>query len=72
MSLTQQATGIVKWFNNTKGFGFITIDGSEKDIFVHYTGITGTGYRTLNEGERVSFVIAQGQKGQEAREVQRL
>ncbi|NWF69439.1 MAG: cold-shock protein [Chloroflexi bacterium] len=69
---SQTSTGVVKWFNNTKGFGFITIDGSEKDIFVHYSGIAGNGYKSLEEGQRVQFVIAQGQKGQEAREVERL
>jgi cold shock protein len=65
-------TGVVKWFNNTKGYGFIRMDGSETDIFVHYSGITGSGYKSLEEGQRVQFTIAQGQKGQEARDVARL
>lgn len=64
-------TGTVKWFNNVKGFGFITVEGREKDIFVHYSAIAGNGYKSLNEGDRVSFVIAQGQKGEEARNVSR-
>jgi CspA family cold shock protein len=66
------STGVVKWFNNSKGYGFITVDGTNKDVFVHYSGISGSGYRSLEEGDRVQFVIAQGQKGQEARDVQRL
>jgi cold shock protein len=65
-------TGVVKWFNNTKGYGFIRMDGSETDIFVHYSGITGSGYKSLEEGQRVQFTVAQGQKGQEARDVARL
>jgi cold shock protein len=65
-------TGVVKWFNNTKGFGFIKVDGRENDIFVHYSAIVGTGYRGLEEGDRVSFIIAPGQKGEEARNVTKL
>ncbi len=65
-------TGVVKWFNNTKGFGFIKVDGREKDVFVHYSAITGNGYRTLEEGDRVTFMIGQGQKGEEARNVQKI
>ncbi len=68
----QKITGVVKWFNNTKGFGFIKVDGRDSDVFVHYSAITGNGYRTLNEGDRVSFVISQGQKGEEARNVQKI
>ncbi len=63
-------TGIVKWFNNVKGFGFITMDDDKGDIFVHYTGITGAGFRKLVEGDRVRFVIANGEKGDEARSVE--
>lgn len=66
----EEITGTVKWFNNVKGFGFITIDGGEQDVFVHYTGINGQGFRKLAEGERVRFVIAQGEKGDEARSVE--
>ncbi|HEX2618551.1 MAG TPA: cold-shock protein [Phototrophicaceae bacterium] len=65
-------TGVVKWFNNTKGFGFITVDGRNSDVFVHYSAITGNGYRSLEEGDQVTFVIGQGQKGEEARDVQKL
>lgn len=66
------STGVVKWFNNTKGYGFITVDGMETDVFVHYSAINGTGHRTLNEGDRVQFVIAAGEKGQEARNVEKI
>jgi cold shock protein len=65
-------TGVVKWFNNTKGFGFIKVDGLEQDIFVHYSAITGNGYRSLEEGDRVSFDISPGKKGDEARNVQKI
>ena len=57
------ATGTVKWFNPTKGFGFITPDDGSKDCFVHHSAIQGGGFRTLAEGERVEFDIVQGQKG---------
>ena len=55
--------GVVKWFNGEKGFGFITPDGGGKDVFVHYSAITGSGYKALEEGQRVSFDVGQGQKG---------
>jgi CspA family cold shock protein len=64
-------TGTVKWFNDSKGFGFITPEGSDKDCFVHYSAITGTGFRTLQEGEKVEFDLVQGQKGPAAENVQR-
>lgn len=66
------STGVVKWFNNTKGYGFITVDGLEADVFVHYSAIGGAGYRSLAEGDRVRFVISEGQKGKEAREVEKI
>lgn len=66
------STGVVKWFNNTKGYGFINVDDTETDVFVHYSAIVGSGFRTLEEGDRVQFVITQGQKGREAREVQKI
>jgi len=63
--------GFFKWFNNQKGYGFIARD-SGGDVFVHYSAISGQGYRTLNEGERVEFTVQQGQKGPAAVDVQRL
>lgn len=61
-------TGIVKWFNAAKGYGFIQRDTGE-DVFVHYSAIQMSGYRTLNEGDRVSFVVTKGQKGLQAEDV---
>jgi len=63
-------TGTVKWFNGEKGFGFITPDGGEPDVFVHFSAIQGDGYRTLEEGQRVQFDVAPGRKGEEAQNVQ--
>lgn len=65
-------TGTVKWFNNDKGYGFITPDSGGKDVFVHYSSIQGEGHRSLSEGQQVEFEVAQGQKGLEAREVRAL
>jgi CspA family cold shock protein len=58
-------TGTVKWFNAGKGFGFITRDSGE-DVFVHYSGIEGSGFRSLNEGDRVEFEVEQDEKGPQA------
>ncbi|MGB6006775.1 cold-shock protein [Castellaniella sp.] len=55
--------GIVKWFNNDKGFGFISPESGGKDLFAHFSEIQGTGHRTLEENQRVSYVVGQGQKG---------
>jgi cold shock protein len=63
------ATGQVKWFNADKGFGFITVDGGGADVFVHFSAIQTSGYRTLEENQRVEFEIAQGQKGPQAEQV---
>ena len=57
------ATGIVKWFNNAKGYGFVTPDDGEQDVFVHFSAIDMEGYRTLKEGRRVEFEVEQGPKG---------
>jgi CspA family cold shock protein len=59
----------VKWFNADKGFGFITVDGGGADVFVHFSAIQTSGYRTLEENQRVEFEIAQGQKGPQAEQV---
>ena len=58
--------GRVKWFNESKGFGFIEVDGQEKDVFIHHSAIDMQGFRTLAEGQRGSFDIEQGQKGPSA------
>ncbi|WP_327130307.1 cold-shock protein [Streptomyces sp. NBC_01343] len=65
------ARGTVKWFNSEKGFGFIAQDGGGPDVFAHYSNITGQGYRELQEGEVVTFDVAQGQKGPQAENISR-
>ena len=57
------ATGTVKWFSNDKGYGFITPDEGGEDLFVHHSGIAGSGFKTLTEGAKVEFDVTQGQKG---------
>ncbi|WP_219838003.1 cold-shock protein [Paenibacillus sp. R14(2021)] len=64
-------TGIVKWFNAEKGFGFIQIDNGD-DVFVHFSAIEGEGYKSLDEGQRVQFNIAQGNRGPQAENVSKL
>jgi CspA family cold shock protein len=63
------AQGTVKWFNADKGFGFISQDGGGPDVFVHFSAIQSTGYRSLEENQRVEFEITQGQKGPQAEQV---
>ena len=63
------ATGTVKWFNSEKGYGFITPEDGSKDVFVHFSGIEGTGYKSLEEGQKVEFTVTQGQKGPQAENV---
>jgi cold shock protein len=64
-----RTTGIVKWFNDSKGFGFITPEDGSKDCFVHHSAIQSSGFRTLAEGARVEFDIVQGEKGPAAENV---
>ncbi len=69
--MSDRQTGTVKWFNDAKGFGFISRDNGE-DVFVHFRAILGNGFKSLKEGQQVSFKVAKGQKGLQAEEVQPL
>ena len=64
------ATGTVKWFNDSKGFGFITPDGGGEDLFAHFSEINMQGFKTLKEGQKVSFEIVEGKKGKQASKIQ--
>ncbi|WP_433167194.1 cold-shock protein [Kribbella sp. CA-247076] len=66
------ASGTVKWFNGEKGFGFITQDGGGADVFVHYSAIATSGFRSLEENQKVEFEVAQGPKGLQAENVRPL
>jgi CspA family cold shock protein len=66
--MSERETGVVKWFSIRKGYGFIEREGTD-DVFVHFTGIRGDGYRNLHEGQRVEFVVEQGEKGLQAADV---
>ena len=72
--MSERVSGTVKWFNNAKGFGFITCEEGESDddLFVHFRSIQGDGYRTLNEGQAVEFVVVEGPKGLQAEEVSKI
>ncbi|MEG3638556.1 cold-shock protein [Magnetococcus sp. PR-3] len=61
--MAERETGTVKWFNDTKGFGFIERDGGKGDAFVHHSAISATGFRSLQEGQKVEFSVVDGQKG---------
>ncbi len=63
------ATGTIKWFNESKGFGFISQDNGGADVFVHYSAIEGTGFKTLKEGQQVTFEVENGPKGPQATSV---
>ena len=66
--MAERESGAVKWFNSSKGYGFIQRQNGE-DVFVHFQAIVGDGYRTLEEGQKVEFTVAKGQKGLQAQEV---
>ncbi len=66
--MAERETGTVKWFNASKGYGFIEREQGE-DVFVHYSGIRGEGYRSIEEGQRVEFTVTQGEKGLQAEDV---
>jgi cold shock protein len=70
--MAERETGTVKWFNDQKGYGFIARSNGEKDVFVHHSAIVGQGYKTLKEGERVEFEVAEGSKGPAAANVERI
>ncbi|MBS7455841.1 cold-shock protein [Coralloluteibacterium stylophorae] len=69
--MSDREIGTVKWFNDAKGFGFVSRESGE-DVFVHFRAIQGTGFKSLKEGQKVSFKVVQGQKGLQADEVQPL
>jgi CspA family cold shock protein len=66
------AQGTVKWFSDEKGYGFITPDDGSKDVFVHYSGIAGGGFKNLQEGDKVSYEVTEGRKGLQATNVSKL
>ena len=68
--MSQTETGTVKWFNDAKGFGFISRANGGEDLFVHFRSIVSSGFKSLQEGQKVSFVVTQGLKGLQASEVQ--
>tara|TARA_Y100001936_G_C16072471_1_gene671668 strand:+ start:687 stop:890 length:204 start_codon:yes stop_codon:yes gene_type:complete len=66
------ATGTVKWFNDAKGFGFVAPDDGGEDLFAHFSAINMSGFKTLTEGEKISFDVTQGDKGKQASNIQKL
>ena len=70
--MSERTTGTVKWFSSPKGYGFITRDNDQPDVFVHYSAIRTEGFRFLEEGDRVEFVVEQTSKGLQANEVVKL
>lgn len=70
--MSDRMTGTVKWFNGSKGYGFIAPDNGGEDVFVHYSAIQAAGYRNLDEGDRVEFSVEEGKKGLQAAEVTKI
>lgn len=70
--MADELTGVVKWFSNQKGYGFITPDNGGKDVFVHHSAIIGEGYKTLAEGQKVKFQISNTEKGDQASNVTKI
>ena len=70
--MSNASTGVVKWFNDAKGFGFITPEGGGEDLFAHFKEIQGSGFKTLKEGQRVEYIAARGQKGMQATQIKPL
>jgi len=70
MKVANMAIGTVKWFNDSKGFGFITPDDGSEDLFAHFSAINMNGFKTLKEGQKVSFEVVQGPKGKQASNIQ--
>lgn len=68
----KMATGTVKWFNDAKGYGFITPDDGSEDLFAHFSAINMSGFKTLKEGQKVSFDVVQGPKGKQASNIQKV
>ena len=68
--MAARTSGTVKWFNDAKGFGFITPDGGGDDLFAHFSAIQANGFKSLKEGQKVTFEVTQGQKGKQASNIQ--
>ncbi|MCL1623253.1 cold-shock protein [Moraxella sp. Tifton1] len=70
--MSNKVQGTVKWFNEAKGFGFIAQDNGGQDVFAHYSAITGSGFKTLAEGQKVAFIPSEGKKGPQAEEIEKI
>jgi CspA family cold shock protein len=70
--MSDRETGTVKWFDSKKGYGFISREDGKPDVFVHFSAIKGENYRTLNEGQKVEFSVAEGNKGLQAEDVEKV
>lgn len=70
--MSNKVFGTVKWFNESKGFGFIAQDNGGQDVFAHFSAITGSGFKTLAEGQKVSFILTEGKKGPQAEEIEKI